>query len=241
MSKSSPLQGRSADAAERWAQAKQDSMTEQPSQQLSVIDREEWGARDPNFSALVPGTLLNHAEPEGRYDPSTNPGGYAPYSELKPGESLDSILDTVVIHHSGDAVVGSLVSDAPPTVKDVQVQHMFVEAYADIAYHYAIDAEGNVFEGRPIDVRGHHVAGANTGKIGIVLLGDFEPGPRWDRDNLDDLPPPQAQVDSAKILISQLDDRYGIEEVLPHTDVVEGTECPGDGVLPLIPEFNDLV
>ena len=38
--------------------------------------------------------------------------------------------------------------DNSPSVKDVQKEHMD-GGFADIGYHYAIDSEGNIYEGRP--------------------------------------------------------------------------------------------
>ncbi len=33
------------------------------------------------------------------------------------------------------------------------------DGYADIPYHFAIDSKGNIYEGRPIGVKGSHVKG----------------------------------------------------------------------------------
>jgi RHS repeat-associated protein len=58
-----------------------------------IVLRSDWGAEAPSCNGCV----------EGFYDPQDNPGGYAPYSELLPGRSLADILDTIVIHHEGNA------------------------------------------------------------------------------------------------------------------------------------------
>jgi RHS repeat-associated protein len=45
--------------------------------------------------------------------------------------------------------------------------------YNDIGYHFGIGADGTVFQGRDIDIKGSHVgekSGGNTGNIGIVIL-----------------------------------------------------------------------
>jgi N-acetylmuramoyl-L-alanine amidase/Domain of unknown function (DUF4280) len=80
--------------------------------------------------------------------------------------SLREYYDTIVIHHSGNA-------KHFPTVKDIQKEHMNQMDKADIGYHFAVDKDGKIYEGRPINVKGAHVDKANTGKIGIVLLGDL--------------------------------------------------------------------
>nr|WP_238530427.1 peptidoglycan recognition family protein [Oscillochloris trichoides] len=172
---------------------------------------------------------------EGFYDPVTNPSGYACYTDLLPGRSLDDILDTIVIHHEGN--------DQTYNVREVQRKHMLGNGWTDIGYHYAIDPKGVIYEGRDIGVRGSHVEGQNTGKIGVLLLGDFQPGPEvsiggiviW-RDT-DDPRPTQQQVTMATALIRWLDVKYGIESVGAHRDYV-ATECPGDNAMPFIPSFN---
>lgn len=43
--------------------------------------------------------------------------------------------------------------------------------WSDIGYHYLIDRDGTIIEGRPLDRVGAHVKGHNTGTIGISLFG----------------------------------------------------------------------
>ncbi|HEY1013327.1 MAG TPA: WXG100 family type VII secretion target [Herpetosiphonaceae bacterium] len=190
--------------------------TPTPTPKPEIVSRDDWGARAPNFESVK----------EGRYDPATNTDGYAYYSELQPGATLADSLDTVVIHHAGNT--------NDKTVKSVQDLHMDVEQWADIGYHYIIGPDGTIYEGRDITARGSHVAGANTGKVGILILGDFEPGPspgfydhgfEWDRDG--DNEPTPAQLESAAALIGWLDSSYGIDNVFGHNHF-NPTECPGD-------------
>lgn len=179
---------------------------------------------------------------EGFYDPDTNPQGYACYTDLRPGESLADVLDTVVIHHEGN--------NQTYDVREVQKKQM-QKGYTDIAYHYIIDPKGIIYGGRNIGVRGAHVDGQNTGKIGVLLLGDFQPGPKvtigswilWQDE--DDPRPTEQQVTMAIALIRWLDATYGINAVYGHRDLLNyddnpdnDTECPGDNAMPFIPIFN---
>ena len=59
------------------------------------------------------------------------------------------------------------------TVREMQLEDMR-NGLIDIGYHYIIDYDGYVYEGRPIDVEGCHVKGKNKGNIGIVLVGNFD-------------------------------------------------------------------
>jgi hypothetical protein len=125
-------------------------------------------------------------------------------------------------------------------VQAVQQKHMHQRGWTDIGYHYVIAADGTIYEGRNIGVRGTHVEGANTGKVGVLLLGDFQPGPTWSApfvgevySDVDDVPS-SAQIASARSLTVWLDTSYGIDEVVAHRDL-NSTECPGDTLMPFMP------
>ncbi len=171
---------------------------------------------------------------EGFYQRDTNPGGYAHYSELVPDRSLPDILTTIVIHHEGNG--------QSYDVRTVQREHLR-RGWTDIGYHFVVGPTGTIYEGRDIGVRGAHVESANSGKIGVLLPGDFQPGPTiaflgitfW--SDRDDPGPTPLQVQSTVNLIHWLDSEYGIDSVVGHRDV-NATECPGDNALPFIPVFN---
>lgn len=54
-----------------------------------------------------------------------------------------------------------------------QSHHKHIRGWKDIGYHYLIDWEGRVLEGRPVDRLGAHVENRNTGAIGVVLMGNL--------------------------------------------------------------------
>jgi N-acetyl-anhydromuramyl-L-alanine amidase AmpD len=72
-----------------------------------------------------------------------------------------------------------------------------------VGYHFIVVRSGQVFEGRDLMFKGEHIAGANTGKIGIVLTGDYE-HQVFDSDH--DLSP--AQLASVTKLINSLKSRF---------------------------------
>ena len=102
--------------------------------------------------------------------------------------------------------------------------------FADVAYHFLIDSDGLIYEGREIDIRGAHVQGFNTGSVGIVLLGNFN-----------DIEPAQTQTESLEKLIDYLRYTYEIRYLAGHKDYPDqspdGTECPGDNLYPLLPDM----
>jgi hypothetical protein len=131
-----------------------------------IVSREEWGAAEPGSVPSGPNANWD----EGLFDPTDNQEGYMQYQD-----SLEIIYDTIVIHHS-------YPFDSSSSPIEIQYAEMSDGMY-DIGYHFLIDAEGTVYEGRAIDFRGLHVSPGwdpetgnfigNTGRIGIVLIGDF--------------------------------------------------------------------
>ena len=86
-------------------------------------------------------------------------------------------------------------------IKNV-LQNGNVESYdtsGDITYHFLIDKDGTIYEGRSLTYEGAHVHGQNPQNIGVAFLGNYS------RDPLSD-----AQVNSAKALISSLNDAYDV-------------------------------
>jgi hypothetical protein len=170
---------------------------------LTIIPRAQWGAVEPDLNA--PGE-------HGLYDAQTNPDGWLTYT--KP---LSQVLTTVVIHHSALPL-----TDGP---LQIQQKHMHDKGYADIGYHFVIDAAGQVYEGRQLDVRGAHTGGHNTGTVGIVLLGNFE-----------EAQPTVAQLASLKTLVASLAGQYGITYLAGHRDFQpDETVCPGRNLEVLLP------
>jgi hypothetical protein len=167
-----------------------------------ILSREAWGAAEPDHAARAEG---------GFYDAATNPAGWLTY-----GEPLWEALNTLVVHHSASAVDG---------VRDIQRLHMQTRGYADIGYHFLIGGDGLIYAGREAGARGAHTGGANTGTLGVALLGNFERG---------DLA--AAQLDSLRQLGAYLAAAYGLTHLAGHRDFQPGaTVCPGAGLAPLLP------
>ncbi len=122
-----------------------------------------------------------------------------------------------MVHHSALPL-----SDGP---FEIQKLHRENKGYADVGYHFLIDEHGVIYEGRPINVRGAHTGGFNTGAIGIVLLGNFEL-----------IEPTKAQLDSLTDLNYYLTLAYHVTHLAGHQDFQPGeTLCPGKNLEPLLP------
>ncbi|NIF06662.1 DUF4280 domain-containing protein [Chryseobacterium sp. Tr-659] len=163
-------------------------------------------------------------------------GGKYSYELLK--VPLDEYYTTIVIHHSGNA-------KHFPTVNEIQNEHMDDKGKADIGYHFAVDKNGKIYEGRPINIKGAHVDLANTGKIGIVLLGDLSTDNagvdkgfwgkikinREEKDGDDYIT--DAMEKAVLRLCIHLDQLYKIDHVGGHMEIAAsaGTDeryCPGN-------------
>jgi len=172
-----------------------------------IVSRAEWGARPLDLQA---------PEEFGAFDPQDNPAGVLAY----PGD-LREALNTIVVHHSAYPGAGPL---------EIQSLHMERRGFADVAYHFMIAADGTIYEGRDLHIRGAHVQGFNTGSVGVVLLGNFneeEPG--------------DAQLNSLRALVDYLRYAYDIRYLAGHRDYPgqspDGTECPGEHLYPLLPSL----
>lgn len=122
-----------------------------------------------------------------------------------------------MVHHSALPL-----SDGP---REIQELHMQNKGYADVGYHFLIDENGIIYEGRPINVRGAHTGGFNTGAVGVVLLGNFE-----------EIEPTQSQLSSLTELNRYLKTAYQITHLAGHQDFQPGeTLCPGRNLEPLLP------
>lgn len=56
-------------------------------------------------------------------------------------------------------------------VEQMRKDHL-LRGFKDIAYHKIIQPDGQVDDGRPLNIVGSHVAKHNTGNIGICMVGD---------------------------------------------------------------------
>ncbi|MFO7563160.1 MAG: DUF4157 domain-containing protein [Enhygromyxa sp.] len=143
---------------------------------------------------------------------------YEPYTE-----PLTAVYDSIVVHHAGNR--------GYRTMSEIQAAHQDDQDRADVGYHFGVSMSGVIYEGRPINIRGAHVDGANTGKIGIVLMADLDTAdsgmilPDWSGD--DEL---TDRMQGALIrLIEQLVSQYpGIRYLGGHKEFDTRRHCPGD-------------
>ncbi|HAT4186711.1 TPA: SH3 domain-containing protein [Clostridium perfringens] len=140
--------------------------------------------------------------------------------------------NTIAIHHSGRTLYEK--------IDNFQKYFQEERKYADIGYHFVISGDGSIYEGRKINNKGAHIEQNNTGKIGIVLLGNFHDGEGFIGD-IEDIGnylkgeghtnPTDAQIGSLKELIKVIESEFDIKQIGGHRDfALKGHEsvCPGN-------------
>ncbi|MFA5137789.1 MAG: peptidoglycan recognition family protein [Elusimicrobiota bacterium] len=127
----------------------------------------------------------------------------------------------------------------PFTLKDATDEMLFTQdfhqngrGWLDIGYHFLMDGEGRIFQGRPETVVGTHVGNQNTGNIGISLMGYYHE-PKNHQVS-------QAQLDSLAALGRWLTRNYKIspDAYKAHRDL-SATACPGDIAYALMDRIRD--
>ncbi len=83
-------------------------------------------------------------------------------------------VDRIIIHHTASAYKATK-EEWMAYMRAVQKYHALTLRWADVWYHYLIDGEGNIYEGKSWGkyVLGSHVATHNYGSIGISLMSDW--------------------------------------------------------------------
>lgn len=60
------------------------------------------------------------------------------------------------------------------TFHSMREYHMKVKKWSDIGYHFVIETDGKIVEGRPLHRQGAHVSGHNKDNIGVCLVGGID-------------------------------------------------------------------
>ncbi len=92
--------------------------------------------------------------------------------KAKPGKNSDGPdwnYHAIALHHAGNSF--SCTADGATQLR--KAESIDLESFGHISYHYAIDCSGIIYEALDIREKGAHIASANTGVIGIVMLSDL--------------------------------------------------------------------
>lgn len=130
----------------------------------------------------------------------------------------------VTVHHQGAGIVRSAHENAVAADIDAVFGGHRRIGYADIGYHFVVDTNGRVWEGRSLAYAGAHVAGHNADNIGILALGNFN------RQK-----PSTAIVVTLQKLVAALQQHYSIraDHVFGHREL-GASDCPGNHLFPRV-------
>ncbi len=122
-------------------------------------------------------------------------------------------INKVIIHCS-----------ATPEGRDVKTKEIkkwhLSNGWADIGYHYVIELDGKVIEGRPVELVGAHCVGQNKFSIGICYVGGMNKSMSKPKDTRT-----EEQKESLIKLIKKLRGSYGDLTIHGHNEY-SNKACP---------------
>lgn len=123
-------------------------------------------------------------------------------------------IDEIILHCSGTKTSQSF------TAEDVKRWHISPPRnWSTIGYHFVIELDGKLKEGRSIERIGSHCLGHNTNSIGICFMGGYNPdGSMWEK-------PTDEQIKTYKKLRKDLFDKFGELLVTGHYQY-SSKSCP---------------
>ncbi len=152
----------------------------------------------------------------------------------------------MTLHHTAGFGATTL-REGLEQVRRIQDFHQNGRGWNDIGYQFLMDQEGRLYQGRPFInesapwdqgpplAHGAHVGGANTGNIGVSLMGCYHPPEGGNcRDEMT-----RPAIDSLVTTFAFLSERYGVspEQMRGHRDFSQ-TACPGENNYVQLPSFR---
>jgi len=151
--------------------------------------------------------------------------GVLPRSEWARGAPICSLMNPmlpvryITVHHDGMTPLQATdEGSSRARIETIRNGHRG-NGWGDIGYHFVIDRNGRVWEGRAINWQGAHVRNCNEGNIGICCLGNF-----------DQQAPSAAQLAALERQVKVLMQLYGVPKsrVKTHQEWSGAkTACPG--------------
>lgn len=175
-----------------------------------------------------------------RYIPRPPIVAHAEWTPVEPVQSfIAQVPERITLHHEGVIFDGSV--PAPEYLRAVQHWSITGPGWADVPYHFIIDQEGAIYEGRPLNARGDSNTSYDLQNMALVsLLGKYDAGEQV---------PEQVQINAIIDIMAWIAFRYNIpadadhikghRDYIPvdpitgrHIDPVTGEHvtCPGDNL-----------
>jgi len=130
-------------------------------------------------------------------------------------------INTIIVHCTATRAEWWADRSADEKAAECKSWHLD-RGFSDIGYHYLIDRDGTVTEGRPIEDAGAHAKGHNSNSVGIALWG----GHGGDQDDQFEEHFTPEQDRALRRLIAQLRMEYpAITTIMGHNEV-SAKMCP---------------
>lgn len=134
-----------------------------------------------------------------------------------PAQAHRQTITNITLHHQGEPFRPG--TDPRQYLRKLQTWSRNTKHWLDIPYHYIIDLDGNIYEGRKIDYAGDtNTEYDPTGHALIEVVGNFE-----------EVEPNQQQLDAVVRLMAMLAHKYAVplDHIASHRDFSTQTVCPG--------------
>lgn len=156
---------------------------------------------------------------------TSGPPGLLARSRWSGGDPVPSMMDRmttpqwITVHHDGmDPFYSTDEGSSKARLESIRRAHRG-KGWGDIGYHYIVDRNGRLWEGRPIAWQGAHVKDCNPGNIGVMCMGNF-----------DRQAPSQAQIATLNRQVNWLMKNYRVaaSRLRTHQEWPSAaTACPG--------------
>ena len=121
-------------------------------------------------------------------------------------------IDEVIVHCSATPEGRAISTE---TIKRWHLE----KGWSDIGYHYVIELDGKIVNGRPFDKKGSHCRGRNSNTIGVCYVGGCD-------KNMNPLDTrTKAQKESLLFLLNYLKNLHPITKISGHRDY-SSKACP---------------
>lgn len=129
-------------------------------------------------------------------------------------------IDRMTLHHSAVALPDNRGIIA--RLQQHQRYHQDDKGWVDIAYHVAVDREGNIFQLRDTAIAGDTATEYDTAGHFLVLA----------EGNFDEEPVSEAQLSGTALAFAWAAQRFGlsVDTLASHREVAPGTSCPGQNL-----------
>lgn len=114
---------------------------------------------------------------------------------------------------------------ATPEGRDVRTEtikkwHVDDNGWSDIGYHYVIELDGSLVEGRKEEKQGAHAKGYNSNSIGVCYVGGMTKDNKEAKDTRT-----ENQLITMFWLLKDLKNRYPEAQIIGHNNI-SSKDCP---------------